>query len=809
MRNITNIRKLKKGELPVLKLIINGIDYSDNLIDCDKLFVDKRMEEAIGQPRLQDLTLYLYDPAGEIEGQLNSQNYEMELKLVVDTEEISLFKGITLCDQLERDGKKLVIKCVSYLKLLADKTLEDYFSDAANAPIAKGLHTILQDIFPDSETIETPLFDIVSSKGIVSILDASDYHSGGDLYGSLTSPFVYANPSVNTYDFAVINRASKRIEFYRIGIVNDEPVCNKLQSINPTWSFSWDEAKILGYKNNKLYFAVRQHNSPIYLAYVDTNTWTYTLIKQISSSTNVDGSPIGVDIELDTLSFNYYSESVIFATSDYDAENNQTTYTLYEVYSDSSIYRRLTNTNAYNIFLKHGWAFSTDTDCNYLVGSCLFDGYFVGAVTFTFDGTSWSFTTQPGTDVHVNSNITAFQDTDVYFLVSSGGTYHLLKISDGSLINLYIYARNEEFVTGWVDSSIDLSNQILLGNATDTNADSYSIVKITSAGNVDGISKEDFSLKLGFTPNYKIYPLTFKTDSHYSFFVGELHYADDESRQNRPVIGFISETKRIPWFVIHKDNLQVGAIPFLDQLALYGSYLISYESITKVTARLRVIGDSVSMTLTQDDYQQLPEMQYERIIKGVAVTPYYGEAESTYYVGDCSSSRYRLDLNCPFAWLTQSLFVAQWYIDNYGQPNGIFTLTTPNIVSIEEMDVISFTDHLGREQTGVVIGTQYEYPHKYTIIVHSKTVETEATEPDLPPPEPSPPEWQNVSISAVRLRPGSHSNVKVTVAFDDIGGLPVERLKVILQRITRDSNDDVILDREEFLNVDVQNRKIR
>ena len=47
MRNITNIRKLKEGKLPVLKLTINGTDYSDNLVDCDKLFVDKTNDKDV------------------------------------------------------------------------------------------------------------------------------------------------------------------------------------------------------------------------------------------------------------------------------------------------------------------------------------------------------------------------------------------------------------------------------------------------------------------------------------------------------------------------------------------------------------------------------------------------------------------------------------------------------------------------------------------------------------------------------------------------------------------------------------------
>jgi len=414
---------------------------------------------------------------------------------------------------------------------------------------------------------------------------------------------------------------------------------------------------------------------------------------------------------------------------------------------------------------------------------------------YLYDSSSWSFTELSNFGVDINT--TSFTDASgIYFIGNYLGSLKKLDAISDTVTDLGLRVTDYTTSLGWADGSNSLSNAVLLNNVLRSNYTGRYLARIT-ASSINYVEIEHIE-----TTNLQIltFPIAYAT---YLFNVGLLRYYKDGYEGVRPFIGFYSQTKRLPWFILHADNVEQGTRRFVEQAALYAGYLIEYDSTTAIKARKRIIGDSPVLTLTTNDYARLPQMQYDRLIKGIKIKTYYGEGD--YELGDCGSLRYRLDIDNPFAYLTQSIFVGRWYQDNYGQPNGIFILNTRNIVSIEEMDVISFTDHLSREQTGVVIGTQYEYPHKYTIIVHSKTVETEATEPDLPPPEPSPPEWQNVSISAVRLRPGSHSNVRVTVTFDDVGGLPIEKLRVILQRITRDTDDDVVLDREEFLNIDVQN----
>ena len=782
---------------------LEKIDSSDRLIDVQNLRIDKKLESVVGQLEVQDLTLYLYDPDGSIESQLNSSPQDICLKLVIDSEEVTLFKGITLPDMLQREGKKLAVKCVTYLKALEDNKLTDYFSQAESLPWAASVDKLLEDIFPDSTDIEQPLYDINSSRAVLSIIESSPNWSTAqnpELSKEKSSIWVYDYDPSGTYYVAFAHK--KTVEFYKIETWmpgENKPRVTFLGIIGISDTPEPERIKLLGYKSGKLYLAYVKADSysTVEMGYIDTSTYSYTSVGWANENAYVDntGESIGAKVLLDTVTFDSTTEKFIFVTSEYNASNGKTYFKLFTLENSgamiinqvSSAYVDYSN----GVWGSYAWGSRDYGESNfyYVFGTPWWAG------RFQFNGTSWTFLELSGFGVDTNTR--AFiKSSELYFVGDYGYSYKKLKVSDSTVTDLGVRVTDDDTVLGWSDDSIgDISSYVLILNTQLSNYSGKRLVKVSDTvthTEIEWIDKENIKIMA--------FPVAYGT---YAYCIGLLQYQTDEYEAVRPFVGFYSTSKRLPWFIIHKDNVNQGTRRLVELAVLYGGYLIEYDSVTSIKARKRIIGDSPVLSLTQDDYARLPEMQYDRLIKGVKIKTYYGEGD--YELGDCGSLRYRLNLDNPFAILGQSIFVAQWYIDNYGQPNGIFRLTTPNIVSIEEMDVISFTDHLGREQSGVVIGTQYEYPHKYTIIVHSKTVETEATEPDLPPPEPSPPAWQNVNITTKRLWPDSQNTIRVTVTFDDIGGLPVEQLLVKITRIGKLHDDTVGIDEEDVRYIQVPN----
>ena len=793
MRSISNIRKFKTCEMPELVLTIDSIDYSDNLVDIQNLRIDKKLESVVGQLEVQDLTLYLYDPNGLIEDALNNDAKDMILKLKIDSEEVTLFKGTTLPDMLQREGKKLAVKCVTYLKALEDTKLSTHFTSADDLPYPVSIDKALWTIFPDSTTIEQPLYDIDSTRAILSILQGSPNWSSAqnpELSREKSSILVYDYDGASTYKVAFAHK--KSIEIYTISINDGQPQVTFNGATGISNSSNPERIKLCAYKNNKIYLAYSDADGTVYVGYYDLTTSSFTFWGGIKKGDTISGYYINVDPELYAFTFDTNTEKFVFILSQYIHTTNKVRFSLNTLGSSFTLSNIRTDDVSYlsawgYVWATYAWGSRNDDNSKFI----LVFGTEGWAGKYLYDGSSWSFTELSNFGVDINT--TSFTDASgIYFIGNYLGSLKKLDAISDTVTDLGLRVTDYTTSLGWADGSNSLSNAVLFNNVLRSNYSGRYLVRIT-ASSINYVEIEHIE-----TTNLQIltFPVAYAT---YLFNVGLIRYYKDGYEGVRPFIGFYSQTKRLPWFILHADNVEQGTRRFVEQAALYAGYLIEYDSVTSIKARKRIIGDSPVLFLTQNDYARLPEMQYDRLIKGVKIKTYYGEGE--YELGDCGSLRYRLDIDNPFAYLTQSIFVGRWYQDNYGQPNGIFRLTTRNIVSIEEMDVISFTDHLGREQTGVVIGTQYEYPHKYTVIVHSKTVETEATEPDLPPPEPSPPEWQNVTITTTRLRPGANSIVRVTVQFEDSGGLPIEKVKMNFWRVTRDTNDDATLDEEDTMEV--------
>ena len=807
MRTISErtVRKLKKGIIPRVKLIIDGLDLSQYLVDITNLRIDRELEVAAGELKVQDLILYLLDKTGSIEAMLNVENKQMELKLVIDEEEITIFSGITLSDLLQREGMKLVVRCANYLKDIQNDTLDMYFPEAQNGLVISSIDKLLKRVFPDSTEIDLPLFSINSTKGILSVLLSSDGWTSEnipEISVEKSSVFIYYYDASGTFYVAISNKNC--IEFWKIETWTPEgprPSATLLHHVEITHPYGVvDRIRLLGYKNGNLHiaFKINDEDESCCTGAINTITFEFSVGTTINKwqtwydpSTGQPGGTIGVDVSLESITFDSDEGKFYYATSKYYQG-----YSYIHLYSlgigiNQRIYRRYSASPTFtgSQLINCAWGVRYGTKFYYVAGNPWW------SCKFVFNGSTWTFNSISNFGVtYWTRGLIA--SGDVYIIGQHGYAIKICNIETGNITQTDYRTTSKTTAIGYSDNALGCSNSAFIAGIQKTNETDYYIVKVT------GTSITHLKVLDTNTPRFSTLILPVGIYDDYWYCVGIAKYTNErEVEVGTSFAGFYSANHRIPWFIIHPENVVKGTRTFVELIALHGAYLISYLSTTSVKAKKRIPSETPQIALTQNDYERIPETWYDRIIKTVVITGYYGEDD--YWIGDISyqGARYRLDSENPYSLVSQTTFVGQWYLDNYGQPNAVFSLTTRNLLSIEELDTIQFTDHLGRTQTGIVVGTRYEYPHRYIVIVHCRTVETEANLPPLPPPVPSPPDWENVKITTRRLYQDVETQLRVQIKFTDVGGLPITKVRARILRYT--SNGEIGEDIYEYYEVPI------
>lgn len=758
MRSVDDKTKqmLRDGLIGSLKLVINGVDYTDKMVNVENVRVDKRLESNIGIVNISDVNVFLNDEDGSIEDVLNDDLYEAYLYLVVDGNEYLIFSGLSIPELMERKEGVLGIKLTSALKYREKTKVKEVISDSLLRPVR--VDKLLGEIYTGGSIIDNALMDINGSEALVSFVDGIGSAQNGFANVEDRDVLVIKQQSDGAVEFVV--GYGNRIEGYRLNIGSFDPVIGQVWSA--TIPVVASSIRLLAEVDNKIYIVYRGADYNLYFGYIDVDTQSWVGLYNKN----------GVDIDL--VAFDVGREVFVFGIPYWQADGVK--FDLYEVDN--------TGSELYLGYQMFGYGEYPERAVGiYNNGTGAFY-YLVGTAWFCY---RFVYTGAWGSVVKIE-NFGIGEGSGAYIY---GGKTHIVGMygygfkeyvaEDGTIMDLSgIRWREYMEILSYVDNRAYASEVVLWGVSRD-GYDGLWIARVSN-GNINWIQYRD--INRGGDLRFFYYPIFYWSEL---FFVGLMDLRlEDGNYIYRLGVGFVSLRRFLPWFVLSKKNYEESVRGLTEEIGIAGRYYIEFLGLDKVRAKKRDDVDVSVGSITQDDYVKNPKLIYGKLIRGVRINNKFNQVSGgEYLMGDCSVDRYTLKLKASFVVLDVGIMIGEWYMEQYGSANLYLEVETSNLIQFEELDVVDVVDPLNRIQTGVVVGSVWEYPGIYRLRVHIPHASIIADIPEVPGVDLSRPKWENVQVQRSTIGDGPYQQRVYRLSFNDVGAYPIIRLyaKAIVHRI--------------------------